>query len=225
MNQKDNYFNNDDDVSNSSNTHPSSPLYKNYAYGVLNPFIRRSPQSINEKEFSDQESSDDQDDYFSRKISNYSSQSSSSSVSSNYGINEFALTPLPNDEGCEIIKKEEINHNDIGKEKSKEKHLKKRKSTMKSITSQKSDKSVKSNKSISKLSLKLSKSKSSSSSSTAADTVGTINFEEFISSLDISEDVEGRLQCKLTNHLIYIYLFIYNIWELIKVHIFFYRVI
>ncbi|PKY16682.1 hypothetical protein RhiirB3_403183 [Rhizophagus irregularis] len=65
---------------------------------------------------------------------------------------------------------------------------------MKSITSQKSDKSFKSNKSISKLSLKLSKNKSSSSSSTVADTVGTINFEEFISSLDISEDVEGRLQ-------------------------------
>lgn len=201
MNQ-DYYFNNDDDkISNPSNTHSmNGPLYKDYSYGL--PFTRKSPQSINEKEFSDQESSDDQDDYFSRKISNYSSQSSSSSVSTNYGISEFALTPLTNDEGCEIIK-EEINHTDVGKEKSKEKNLKRRKSAMKSITSQKSDKSSKSNKSISKLSLKLSKNKSSSSSSTVADTVGTINFEEFISSLDISEDVEGRLQCKFKlNHFI-----------------------
>ncbi|CAB4397382.1 unnamed protein product [Rhizophagus irregularis] len=194
MNQ-DYYFNNDDnEVSNPSNTHSmNGPLYKDYSYGL--PFTQKSPQSINEKEFSDQDSSDDQDDYFSRKISNYSSQSSSSSVSTNYGVNEFALTPLTNDEGCEIIK-EEINHTDVGKEKekSKEKNIKRRKSTMKSITSQKSDKSFKSNKSISKLSLKLSKNKSSSSSSTVADTVGTINFEEFISSLDISEDVEGRLQ-------------------------------
>lgn len=202
------YYNNEDyDVSNTNSpiSNPNSaysmysPLYKNNAYGQFSPFTRnpnprKSPCSVNEKDLSDQESSDE-DDYFSRQRSNYSSQSSSSSVSSaNYGINELALTPLSidkNDEGYEIINEEEIKY--IEREKVKDKNLKRRKSTMKSISSQKSDKSIsiKPRKSISKLSLKLNKKKSSSSTT---DSVGTINFEEFISSLDISEDVEDRLQ-------------------------------
>jgi len=121
------------------------------------------------------------------------------------------MTPIPNesvydkrDESYEFIDEEEIEY--IEQEKAKENFLKRRKSSMKSMkssnSSQISQKSIKSIRSINKLSLKLNKNKLSPPT-----TIGTINFEEFIGSLDISEDLEDRLQCRFKPFFIFIFIF------------------
>ncbi|CAI2166006.1 1455_t:CDS:2 [Funneliformis geosporum] len=199
----------DDEKFSSGNDSPYSNYtvnsYFNYPRNSLpqSPYLQKNPYSNDEKEPSDHEYSDDQDDYFSRKRSNCSSQSSSSSVSTSYGISDLVMTPFSSesvydkkDEGYEFINEEEIEY--IEKEKANRKKLKRSKSSKssksstKSISSQISHKSLKSIRSINKLSLKLNKNKLSSP--TTKDSIGTINFEEFIGSLDISEDLEERLQ-------------------------------
>ncbi|CAG8506165.1 2358_t:CDS:2 [Funneliformis caledonium] len=207
------YLNNSDDekfssVNNSPFSNYTTNSYFNYPRNSYSqsPYLQKNPYSNDEKEPSDHESSDDQDDYFSRKRSNCSSQSSSSSVSTCYGIGDLVMTPLPSEsiydkkdegyEGYEFINEDDIEY--IEQENVNRKFLKRSKSSKssksstKSTSSQISHRSLKSIRTINKLSLKLNKNKLSSS--TTKDSIGTINFEEFIGSLDISEDLEDRLQ-------------------------------